>query len=83
LHAIDASQPSPAIERIASILTAKGLWSVRVDHGAEPDTLTVMGHATGESEDAVRTVVEILVLNAIETEFVGAVVKQAWLSRER
>lgn len=81
-HALDPSQPSPAIERIASILTTKGLWSVRVDHGAEPDTLTVMGHATGESEDAVRAAVEPLVVDAIETEFVGAAVKQAWLSRE-
>ena len=78
----DPSNPSPAMERIAAILVSQGLESVRVDHGVEQDTLTVMGNADGDTEDSVRAAVGLLVVDAIETEFAGAVVKQGWLSRE-
>ena len=81
-YALDISQPSPAIERIAAFLTDAGLRSVRVDPGVEADSVTVMGQTDGDDEDSVRAAVEPLILDAIETEFVGVVVKGLWLGME-
>jgi hypothetical protein len=82
LHALDPSQPSPAIERIASVLARAGLTRVRVDHSVEPGTLIVQGIATGDTEEEVRRSIERLAVDAVETEFVGAVVHEMWLSRD-
>jgi hypothetical protein len=55
---------------------------VRVDHGVDPGTLILQGFAVGETEEGVRRSVELLAVDAVETEFIGAVVKQMWLSQE-
>ena len=81
-YPLDIAQPSPAIERIASFLTDAGLRSVRVDPGVEGDSVTVMGQTDGDGEDSVRAAVEPLILEAIETEFVGVVIKGSWLGAE-
>ncbi len=81
-YPLDISQPRPAIGRITSLLTDAGLRSVRVDPGIEADSVTVMGRTEGEDEDSVRAAVEPLILGAIESEFVGIVVKGSWLGVE-
>lgn len=82
LHALDPSQPSPATQRIASVLATAGLTRVRVDHSVEPGTLIIQGVTTGEAEETIRTSVELLAVDAVETEFVGAVVQQLLVSQE-
>ena len=81
-YPLDISQPTPAIERIASFLTDGGLRSVRVDPGVEADSVTVMGQTEGEDEDSVRLAVESLIVEAIEIEFVGVEVKGSWLGMQ-
>ena len=73
---------SPAVERIQSFLVDAGVRSVRVDPGIDVDSVTVMGQIEGDAEDSVRAAVVPLILEGLEMEFVGVVVKGLWLGME-
>jgi hypothetical protein len=81
-YPLDLPRPSPAIHRIASFLTDAGLRRVRVDPGVDAESVTVMGQTEGDDEDSVRASIVPLLLDAIESEFPGVVIKPLWLGME-
>ena len=66
---------SPATERIEVMLTTAGFGGIRVWHSEVPGVVYVRGYVTNDQEGAAQTVIEKLVVPALEHEFGDPLIK--------